>query len=216
MGAQSNRTRIACLLLVATLSSALLAASAAVPPTVDINGCLAVEEGTPVRVVGVVTALRSYDSGTEVVTLVDRCGEAEVRVICTQTRAPALCTHLSIGDLIVVEGAVARDASSTIVFASRDKVSLLCHSEFVLSVEFLCDNWRLFEFDRFNVTGGLEHSDGSTSLRSLSTDHGISLHLPNDPPTDLAGGIVLVDCTLLVDLRSMTIYLQAWSLHAVP
>lgn len=198
------------------MSSALLAASAAVPPTVEVMECLAVEEGTPVRVVGVVTAHHTYDSGTEVVTMVDRCGGAEVRAICSPTRAPALCTLLSIGDLIRVEGAVARDASSTIVFASRDKVSLLCHSEFVLSVEFLCDNWRLFEFDRFNVTGGLERSGDSLFLRSLSNERGISLRLPEGLSTDLIGELVFVDCTLLVDLQSMTIFLQAWSLHATP
>ena len=179
-----------------------------------VNECLALEEGTPVRVVGVVTAHRSYDSGTEVVTMVDRCGGAEVRAICSPTRTPALSTLLSIGDLIRVEGAVARDASSAIVFASRGKVSLLCHSEFVLSVEFLCDNWRLFEFDRFNTTGGLERSGDSTFLRSLSNERGISLRLPNGLSTDLVGEIVIVDCTLLVDLQSMTIFLQAWSVHA--
>jgi len=202
--------------LVVTLSSALLVASAALPPTVGVKECLAVEEGTPVRVVGVVTALRSYDSGTEVVTMVDRCGGAEIRAICSPTRAPARCTFLSSGALIGVEGAVARDASSAIVFASRDQVTLLCHSEIVLSVEFLCDNWRLFEFDRFNVTGGLERSGDSTFLRSLSNERGISLRLPKDLSTDFVGGIVIVDCTLLVDLQSMTIFLQAWSLHAVP
>jgi len=169
-----------------------------------------------VRVVGVVTAHRSYDSGTEVVTLVDRCGGAEIRAICSPTRAPALCTLISIGDLIRVEGAVARDASSVIVFASRDTVSLLCHSEFVLSVEFLCDNWRLFEFDRFNVTGGLECSGDSLFLRSLSNGRGISLHLPEGLSTGLLGEAVIVDCTLLVDLQSMTIVLQAWALHAAP
>lgn len=214
MDAQNHRTRIACLLLVATLSSALLAACAAIPPTVGVQDCLTLEEGTPVRVVGVVSAHRAYDSGTEVVTMVDRYGGAEVRAICSPTRAPALSTLLSIGDLIRVEGSVGRDASSTIVFAPRDRVSLLCRSEFVLSVEFLCDNWRLFESDRFNVTGKLERSGDAVVLRNLINERRILLRHSESLSMDLVGETVIVDCTLLIDLHSMTIYIWAWALRA--
>jgi hypothetical protein len=214
MDSHNRRIKIACLLLVSAMSSALLAASMALPPAVSVEECASLEEGTPVRVVGVVSYLRSYDSGTEVVTLVDRGGGSEARVICSPSRAPSLCSILSIGDLVRVEGEVSHDSSITVIFALRDGVSVLARSELTLSVEFLCDNWRLFEYDRFNISGEVVDDAGASFLQSFGGERRIALRFTEsaEPVSDC--GKVIVDCTLFVDLRSMVIFLRAWALRA--
>ena len=209
MAQRENRTRIACLVFLCTLSVGLLFASSSSPPSVEVRDCLMLEEGTPISVTGVVTDIHSYESGTETIILVDRAGGASVKIVALPTGAEPIAERVSIGDLITVEGEVARDASNTIVFATREGTTLVCRSEYVLSVQFLCENWRGFESDRFNISGELDEESGVWTLRSSAGERRIALECPKPIPEALKGCTVVVDCVLLVNQEAMYIFLSA-------
>ncbi|HIH01006.1 TPA: hypothetical protein HA259_02825 [Thermoplasmata archaeon] len=191
-----------------TLGSALALASQTAPPTVEVRDCLTVETGAPVIVLGIVVDMRAYDSGTEALTILDRAGGPRVKVVCLSGVASPLSERLVIGDLVRVEGEVSRDASDTVVFTTAGQVTQVLRPELVLSVELLCENWRVFEFDRFNISGALVSTDSGYRLQGLSGGHSIELRL-SDTLAAAAGAFVLVDVTLLVDQTSMVIFLRA-------
>jgi hypothetical protein len=214
MDSNDRWVKVACLILASSMSSALLVSSTALAPSVTVEECASMEEGTPVRVVGVVSFLHIYDSGTEVMTLVDLDGGSEVRVVCPPSAASAVCSVLSIGDLARAEGEVSHGSSITTIFASHGGVSLLSRAEMTLSVEFLCDNWRIFEHDRFNISGEVVIDATAFYLQGFGGGHRIALRFGEDAGPVSAGCRVVVDCTLLVDLESMVLFLRAWAFRS--
>ena len=214
MDATPPRTRLLCTLLALTLGSALLLASEASPPTLEVRECLAVENGTPVLVVGVVVDVRSYDSGTETLKLLDRAGGPLLSVICLPEGAISLSRKLMIGDLVRVDGEVSRDASETIVFTTKGRVAQVLRPHLVLSVELLCENWRVFEFDRFNISGALLSTDGVYRLQGLGGVHSVELRGLVEIPS-ASWTSVTVDGTLLVDESSMVMFLKVHSISAM-
>jgi hypothetical protein len=203
-----------CLLLTLTLSTALVLAHQSTFPTLEVGECFSVEPGTPVQVFGVVVEVRSYDSGTEILSLMDRGGGPCLRVICLPQSTISLSEELRIGDLVRVEGEVSRDATDIIVFADKNRVTQVLRPEFVLSVELLCENWRVFEYDRFNVSGAVLSDGDITRLQGFSGSHSIEMRCQDALLPPVSGAHALVDCTLLIDPRSMVIFLQAHSISA--
>jgi hypothetical protein len=209
MASRTPSIRSICLVLIISLSTALVVASSSAPPALDVEACLSVETGIPVCVMGILVDMQSYDSGTEVLTLLDRDGGASLRVVCPSSPSVRLCMTLRLGDLVRVEGEVSRDASDTIIYASKDRVSQVLRPEFVLSVELLCENWRMFEFDRFNISGEVMSDGESLRMRGFSSSHTILLRFYDGEPPPTPGQVVIADCTLLVDQHSMVIFLKA-------
>ena len=159
-------------------------------------------------VLGIVVDLRSYDSGTETLVLLDRAGGAQLKVVCLPGVAAPLSGRLMIGDLVRVEGDVSRDAFDTVVFTTTGRVTQVLRPELVLSVELLCENWRAFESDRFNISGTLISTGSDRRLQGLDDAHSIELRCP-DTWAATPGARILVDGTLLVDQTSMVIFLKA-------
>ena len=205
------RTRHLCTLLLLTLGSALVLASQAAPPMLEVRDCLSIETEAPVVVLGIVVDIRSYDSGSETLVMLDRAGGAQMKVVCLPGIAAPLSGRLMIGDLVRVEGDVSRDAFDTVVFTTTERVTQLLRPELVLSVELLCENWRAFESDRFNISGTLVSTGSDRRLQGLGDAHSIELRAP-DTWTAASGARILVDGTLLIDQTSMVIFLKA---HAV-
>jgi hypothetical protein len=206
--------KIASPILVVTLCAALLAASAATPPTLEVTDCLTVESGTPVRVIGVVIDVRSYDSGTETLTLMDRDGGESIRVICLPCDTISLEARLEVAALGRVDGEVVRDASDTVIFAPKGGVTPLARSQFTLSTDILCENWRLFEFDRFNVSGELVKHADTLYLKGISSDHLITVRCRHDDLSCYLGQVVTLDCRLFVDQDVLVVYLWVYDVSA--
>ena len=211
MDAHPPRTRLLGALLAVTLGSALVLACDASPPTLEVRECLAVENGTPVLVIGIVVDVRAYDSGTEALELLDRAGGPLISVICLPEAAVSLSGLLMIGDLVRVDGEVSRDAAETIIFTTKGRVTHVLRPQLVLSVELLCENWRVFEFDRFNITGALLSTGNEYRLQGFDGVHSIELRGLAACPLS-SGTSVIVDGTLLVDKSSMVMFLQVHSM----
>lgn len=204
------------LLSVCLTSSMFLLALGAEPPIVSVSEACTVEDGTKVRAVGVVTRLWVYESGYECLLLADsECGET-VRVMCARARSEMPSLWCSVGDSVLAEGHVSRDASETVIFSSSDRVDLVQRAEFVLDVDILSIHWRLFEHDRFNISGVAVPgaADGTWCLGSDEGETVISMRFTQPCEALSAGCELTVDCTLLVDTETMTICLLVWTAEA--
>jgi len=216
MAGQRTWKRASCILLAVALSGIVFAASMAAPPTLEVEDCLAVEVGTPVRVHGLVVDVRAYSSGTETVTLMDRAGGATLLVVCRPHATIALQTTLEVADLVSVEGEIGRDASGTIIFAQKGAVVPIARGPAAFSVELLCANWKLFEHDRFNVSGLLVEQYGSLYLSSLGGERMVTVRCDRELAAPYLGAFVTVDCVLRVDERTLHIYLWAYGVRTQP
>jgi hypothetical protein len=196
-----------------SLATLLWAASTASPPLLSVSEVSSAGDGTVVRVFGVVADIRVYDSGYASVLLADHITGATIHVILPPSRSDAVLGAMAIGDQVFAEGTTSIDSTGATVFADCGSVEIMSRAAFTMSVEFLCSHWRLFEFDRFNVTGSVtfEGDECYWWLSDPASGHRIRA-MPCDALRDTANGAtVLVDCTLLVDLRTMTICLRTWA-----
>ena len=206
------------LLSICLTSSLFLLAINSEPPSVSVSEACAMEDGAKVSATGVLTRLWVYESGYEGLLLAD-CEQGDtVRVMCSKGRADMPSLWASVGDAVRVEGHVSRDAYETIIFSSSDRVGLVQRAEFVLDVDILSLHWRLFEFDRFNISGVAVPGgvDGEWFLGNGDGSMVISMRL-DEARVDLRPGDRLaLDCTLLVDTETMTIFLRVWTAERIP
>ena len=188
-------------------------ASCASPPLLRVSEVANAGDGTAVRVYGVVADIRLYDSGYTSVLLADHVTGVTVQVILPPSRPEAVLGEISIGDLVLTKGTTSLEPAGAAVFADRSAVEVLSRAAFTMSVEFLSAHWRLFEFDRFNISGRIstEGDEGFHWLVDPVSGHRIRVTPCEGWLSPYANARVLIDCTLIVDLRTMTIYLKAWA-----
>jgi hypothetical protein len=196
------------------LATLLWAASTSCPPLLSVSEVPGAGDGTVVRVFGVVADIRVYDSGYASVLLADHVTGATIRVMLPPSSSWVVLDVVAIGDQMFAEGTTSLDPAGTTVFADGNRVEVMSRVAFTMSVEFLCSHWQLFEFDRFNVSGSVtfEADEDYWWLSDPYSGHRIRA-MPCDTLRDADdGATVLVDCTLLVDLRTMTICLRTWAI----
>lgn len=196
-----------------SLATLLWASSSASPPLLSVSELPSAGDGTVVRVFGVVADIRVYDSGYASILMADHVTGATAHVILPPSSSDTVLGAMTIGDQILAEGTTSLDSAGATVFADGNSVEVMSRAAFTMSVEFLCSHWRLFEFDRFNVTGSViyEAGEGYWWLSDPYSGHRIRA-LACDAMRDIGdGATVLVDCTLIVDLRTMTICLRTWA-----
>jgi hypothetical protein len=194
------------------LATLLWAASTSSPPTLSVSEVPSAGDGTVVRVFGVVADIRVYDSGYTSVLLADHVTGATVHVVLPPS-SNAVLGAMAVGDQVLAEGTTSLDHTGVTVFADGNRVEVMSRAAFTMSVEFLCSHWQLFEFDRFNVSGSATFEAGEDYwwLSDPYSGHRIRA-TPCDALRDTDNGAtVLVDCTLMVDLRTMTICLRTWA-----
>jgi hypothetical protein len=200
-----------------SLATMLWAASAASPPLLSVSEVPSAGDGTAVRVFGVVADIRVYDSGYASILLADHVTGATAHLILPPSESYTVLGAMTIGDQVLAEGTTSLDPSGATVFADCSDVEILSRAEFTMDVEFLCSHWRLFEFDRFNVTGSVtyEADEGYWWLSDPYSGHRIRAIACDELRDTGNGASVLVDCTLIVDLRTMTICLRTWAITLV-
>jgi hypothetical protein len=140
-----------------------------------------------------------------------------MQVVVSPSRSDGTLSNLAIGDQVVVEGTTSLSPTGLTVFAGSNGIDVASRASFTMSVEFLCSHWQLFEYDRFNVTGSVIFDEGE-DLWWLSAPYGecrirvtpcAAMQLLDDSST------VQIDCTLMVDLRTMTISLKVWAVTSL-
>ncbi len=212
MGTMMHCHRAHAAAIAVLLAAMLWAASTARPPLLSVSEVPTAGDGTVIRVVGIVTDICVYDSGYVAIVLADLRTGVTAHVVVPPSRFDGAASTLAIGDQILAEGTTSLSPQGVTIFADAG-VDILSRSEFAMSVEYLCSHWQLFEYDRFNVTGTAVFDDGSGGwwLSDTSREHRISI-IPCDEPHPLDDGCrFLLDCTLIVDVRTMIICLKAWS-----
>ena len=181
----------------------------------DLRG---VEDGTIIRTSGIVTELREYETGSTSILLADYYSGDTIRVLLLASLADASASDMSIGDEILVRGVISVEAAQPVVFAEGGGVSILSKAGYSLSVEIVCTHWRLFEYDRFNVSGvvAIEQNPETIWLTDPLSGHRIRLLPSSLSEFATTGSQVVVDCTLLMDMRTMSFHLNVWKMTPVP
>ncbi|UCE80493.1 MAG: hypothetical protein JSV94_04855 [Methanobacteriota archaeon] len=207
-----------------SVSGVLLAAMTALcgltlsssPPLLQVSEMGAVEDGTPLQVCGIVADIRDFESGYTSVLLADYLSGDTVSIMIGPDSVRATAVDFSIGDEILVEGIVFTGPPRTTIFSDSEDARILSKAEFAMSLEFLCANWRLFEFDRFNVSGVIiaEPDADSLSLADSLSEYRIRIRLGSSSVAVIPGDEAVLDCTLLLDVQTMSLFLHVWSSRA--
>ena len=205
-----------CLVFAAILAAMLWLSSTSVPPLLMVSELHKAEDGMYVRLQGLVAELREHDTGYLSMVLVDCVNGETVLTLHPPAARAALFNEVSTGDEVLVTGRVASGSSSPIVYADSRGTEVLCKSAFAMSVELLCANWPLFEYDRLNVSGIIEVEEESGYAWLADPLGAARLRIRTDADRIDASGdaLVVVDCTLLMDTRTMGLYLRVWSITA--
>ena len=207
--------KVICPILVAGLISMLITAIQATPPAVGVDQLSTLESGSPVRVHGIVADVFLSDSGYTKILLADAVSGALAEVWSEPTTGGESlreACRVRIGDKVLVEGRVSATQPAPVVFTTNGQVSVISESHNALTVDYVCENWRLFEGDRLNISGCVTFSESPPSLRLCDEAgrHSIRIELlPRCEPLPFESSVVL-DCALLADLETMTLFLSVW------
>ena len=200
------------------LTALLWLASTSVPPMLTVSELDGADDGTTVQVRGMVVEMRAYDTGFQSMILVDLATGETAQVLLTPSMTEDALEQATIGDEVLVIGVVALEGSERLLFAERHSVRVIAKSADVMRVETLCMNWRLFEYDRLNVTGvvAIDADSGSAWLVGTLGTPRLRLTAAADQTRANDGTLVTADCTLLMDAHTMSLYLKAWDITPRP
>jgi len=167
--------------LMCMLSSMVLLGSSGGPPIVAISTIHDIEDGTTVKVVGVLVDLRLYDSGAEGIVIADLDDGAVAKIISAPGIKVPPSAYARIGDELLVEGEVSASGTASIIFTNSDEVLVMSQSELVLTVEAVSRNWFLFDGDMVRIKGFLERTGLGIGLRLYDPVDGCSIAvIPGD------------------------------------
>ena len=207
-----------CLAFTAALAALLWLSSGATPPLLMVSELEQAEDGTIVRVQGIVVEMREHDSGYLSVTLADLTTGETALAFYRPSARDILLREVSIGDEVLIVCVVASDSSHPVLYADSQGTTILSKSTAALSVETLCANWRLFEYDRLNVSGVVEVEPESGIVWLADTLGSARLRLQADPERidAINGALATVDGTLILDTRTMAPSLKVWDITPCP
>jgi len=197
--------RAAAALLGALLLGVGFVAHGSGPPTVSIADIDTVEDGTVVRLTGVLVHAWRYDSGLETMLLADLQDGSTVKLAHQSPGSPGYTSFLSVGDEVSSVGEVRRYGEGTTVWVSDDGIRLTRESEAALTVGAICQNWLLFEGDHLNVSGVLAAGDPPGEL-VLSDQDGLARIAVFHPPSgleSLVGKPVVLECQLVLSTEEL-------------
>ena len=205
----------ACMLAVATLSSLLILSSQADPPSLRVDDLSHIDADLSVRVYGLVVCVSLWDDGSAKLLLADHLSGATAIVRFGRFLEEGFVMQVRIGDMVRVEGRATSDPGTPVVFATEERSVVLSRSEHSLSIDYLCDNWALFQYDRFKIAGMLERDllSGTTRLANAQGDRSILVDCESPPEAIPGGESVTAEVTLLVDRYKMVIFLEVWSME---
>jgi hypothetical protein len=213
MGRRTDVRRILPLAVALSLSAIVLLSACAPLPLLRPSQLSSLEEGTSVRVEGVVTAIVIYESGWTTLTLTDLGDGASAKVLCAPSGPSPPSDIPSIGDLVSAAGESSHDDAMPVLFSTWDSITVLARSHSVLDVRALCENWEHFLGDRFEV-GGVVRS--GPLLADPSGQFAISMAVGSLALQMPSGLTVVVDSTLFMDYGAMALVLRVWSVLPAP
>ena len=210
--------RSLCLVFTAALAALLWLSSGAPPPLLTVSELGQAEGGMAVRVQGIVVEMREHDSGYVSVTLADLSTGETALASYPPPATELLLREVSIGDEVLVIGVVASESSRPFVYADSRGTTVLSKSVAAVSVQTLCANWRLFEYDRLNVSGviDVEPESGAAWLTDTLGSARLRVQADTDQVVTTKDDIVTIDGTLLMDTRTMALCLKAWNITPCP
>ncbi len=172
-------------------------------------------DGARVMTHGILTSLKRYESGTEILMLIDELGQSSLKVVCTPSAASPPSSQVSIGDELRAKGEISFGEEGPILFTVYGEIEQISSSENALELSTLRASWQLFEGDRFDLTGLVEHdSDGTYRLFDEHRESSIALW-PCESLGTLRDGFWILDCTLVFDSDVFVTGLQVWAIRPV-
>lgn len=161
-----------CLLVILSTSSPV--------PTIPISSVQGLDEGTEVKVVGVVADMRRYDSGTESLILVDLTDGCSIGIYCIEDLGTRPSDYAKVGDELVVLGTVVRSDGLASLLSCPSQVALSRASEYVLTTDLLSSNWASFLGDDITVRGRIIQCPQSDEVRLSDEPGNTSISLRSD------------------------------------
>lgn len=186
------------------------------PPEVAISQVSRLEDGTEVRISGLMVDLWVYESGAESLILAEPDGDHTVKVVSSPAARPQPSRYADIGDELCVIGEISKTGSVPTIFAKSDEISMVEESEDALTVDVLARNWVLFDGDCIRVGGILAFDGLGTGPRLFAYDMSCSLALSTgglDAGAYL-GERVLVTGILGFDSRILSLMLSVKGISA--
>lgn len=216
---QKGSLKAICPLLVGALTSLLVLSSQATPPTIGVEQASGLDDGSRAMIVGIAVEIFVSDSGYTKILLADSESGSTLEVWSEGSPSHALPgspAHVNVGDLVLVEGRVSTGRTTPVVFTTNAEVTVLAQARIVLTVDFLCENWRLFEGDRFNISGLVVSAPESTGerLSDASGRHSIRIEMMEACERPEVGTAPILDCVLTVDFETMSLVLNVWDIAA--
>lgn len=189
----------------------LVALSAASPvPLVPISSVQDIDEGAEVRVLGVVSDLRRFDSGTEALVLVDLDDGSSVTIYCVEGLGTPPASYANIGDELSVIGKVVRSGGRASLLSRPDQVALSRVAELVLTTSLLSENWDSFLGDVVTVGGEIVQDWNSGDVRLCDRSGEASIALRSDT-MDLrfyTGSGVILSGELRMDIQTLSLLIS--------
>lgn len=186
------------------------------PACLDVASLGGLDDGQEVLVRGLLVDLRTNDAGSESLVLADRTVMATVWVFVEKALGPPPSSFADIGDELRVAGNLAISRAGATLFSNSDSVSLMMEAEHVLTVQSLSSHWELFLGDEVSLRGILvqkSYSEGPRLL-DLQEDCSLAVRATGEWDIGLLGLSVAVSGRLMLDECTMTIVLEAHSIHA--
>jgi hypothetical protein len=205
----SSDQRVIALLLACFLSSVVMLGKGATPPEVPISQVQGLEDGTEVRVCGLMVDLWEYESGAESFVLAEPASGRTVKVVSSPAGSPQPSEYADVGDELRVRGELSKAGFVPTIFTKSDRVSVSRESEDVLDVDVLGRNWQLFEGDCVRLGGVLLMDGLDIGPRLFDRDMRCSLAISMDgfDVASYLGGGVIVTGILGFDSRTLSLVL---------
>ena len=159
--------------------------------------------------------IRAFDSGADMVVLLDLQGPETARVHISAGSRPRVSTYASVGDQLVAIGRLALEGQIPAVYSISDRVTLTAYSVDTLTISMVCESWQLFIYDEFTVKGYIGWDANSDAFR-ISDDPfgrppGLRVRYTDALPI-LEGEMVTASGRLVMDLQDMSLELAVRSI----
>ncbi len=179
------------------------------PPEVPISQIQSLEDGTEVRVCGLMVGLWEYESGAESFVLAEPNDGRTVKVVSSPAASPQPSEYADVGDELRVRGELSKAGFVPTIFTKSDGVSVSRESEDVLDIDVLGRNWQLFEGDCVRIGGVLLVDGLGTGPRLFDRDMRCSLAISMDgfDVDSYLGSRVVVTGILRFDSRTLSLVL---------
>lgn len=207
------------MLLASLMTSLLMIGLSPSPPVIEVSDLGSLDEGCKVTIRGIVVDSAAFDSGTDLLVLLDHQGSETANVYASPGGKARPSMYALVGDELEVTGRLSMSGLVPVLYSDSDQVSLVSRSEDTLTVAMVCDNWQLFLWDSFSVEGRVVVSSisGEFQLVDALEEHGCRIESGGASDLSVAvGQHVIVSGRLVMDYHDMSLELVVRALSLAP